>query len=188
MEFYTYIDWTLENTPRPFYVGKGCENRVRYPERNNKHRHVRNAHGFRREIVFTSGDEKECFAREVNLIAEYHTYVNDPLSSDVACNFTLGGEGVAGWHHRSDSKERIGNASRERMLDPSNRTRIAESLKGRERSVEHSVNISDGKRGKSNGLKGRKQSPETIQKRIETFKRTGCRKGIEPWNKKAQDS
>lgn len=152
MAFYTYIDWTLEASPRPFYVGKGNEARMRNPERNRKHRYVRSTFGYRREVVLVSNNETECFRKEVELIAEHHTFVNDEQASDVACNFTRGGEGVSGWH-------------------PSEKTRkqISETLAGRTRSIEHRENISNGKRGKSVG-RGRKQTQETVQKRVETMR------------------
>lgn len=96
--FHTYIDWTLEDTPRPFYVGKGNDGRTRNPERNQKHRHVRKKFGFRREIAFSSIDEKECFSEEIRLIRELHTYIHDEAADlEIACNFTHGGDGSSGW-------------------------------------------------------------------------------------------
>jgi hypothetical protein len=96
--FHTYIDWTTEDSPRPFYVGKGTEYRTRNPERNRKHRYVRKHFGHRREVVFTSEDSKACLDREIALVAEHHTYIGDPLASEISCNFTKGGEGSTGCH------------------------------------------------------------------------------------------
>jgi hypothetical protein len=141
----------LKNNPH-LYVGKGNEGRTRNPERNGKHRHVRKTYGLRREVVFTSDDENDCFRREIELVAEHHTYVHDPLAADVACNFTKGGEGVSGWHPSEETKRKT-----------------SETLKVHQRTSEHCANISTGKRDKSVG-RGRKQTPETVQKRIETMR------------------
>lgn len=107
----TYIDWTFEETPRPFYVGKGNKHRIRNPERNDKHRYVKKTYGYRREIVFTSDDEHECFSKEVKLVAEHHTYIHDPLASDIACNFTKGGEGASGAIRSAETKRRQRSAA-----------------------------------------------------------------------------
>lgn len=168
--FHTYIDWTLEETPRPFYVGKGNEGRMRKPERNNKHLHIVRTFGWRREIVVSSDDEAQCFRREIELIAEHHTYVHDSQASDIACNFTTGGEGVAGWHPTEQTRKKIGLGSIRTMSDPAMRQRISSTLTGRIRTAEHSANISRGKRGKSSGWSGRKQTPEHIANRIASRK------------------
>lgn len=106
--FHTYIDWTAENAPRPFYIGKGNEGRTRRPERNQKHKHVRNAFGYRREIVFSSHDERECLDHEVQLIQEHHTfYLDEFADKEIACNFTKGGDGTTGWVPTDEQKKNI---------------------------------------------------------------------------------
>jgi len=35
--FFVYVDWTTEETPRPFYVGKDVVARVRTKKRNRHH-------------------------------------------------------------------------------------------------------------------------------------------------------
>jgi len=129
MRFHTYIDWTLEEHPRPFYVGKGNEGRTRNPERNNKHKHVRKQYGFNREIVFTSDDERECLQKEVELIAEHHTFVNDELATEVACNFTLGGEGASGFKHSPEACETIKLAVIQRYTSSEERKKTSEITK-----------------------------------------------------------
>lgn len=106
--FHTYVDWTSEEVPRPFYVGKGNEYRTRNPERNQKHKHVRNKFGHRREIIFSSQDERECLKLEIQLIQEYHTfYLDDCADKDIACNFTKGGDGATGWVPTDSQKKNI---------------------------------------------------------------------------------
>lgn len=106
--FHTYIDWTAEGIPRAFYIGKGNEFRTRNPERNQKHKYVRKTFGLRREIVFSSVSEKECFEQEILLIKEHHTFYRDDLADkEIACNFTTGGEGAAGWVPTDEQKKNI---------------------------------------------------------------------------------
>lgn len=107
-ELYVYIDWTTEQAPRPFYVGKGDALRVKHKGRNKKHQSVSKKHGFNRTTVYTSHDEGDAFACEVRMIAEYHTYIGDPLASSIACNFTTGGEGVKGINKRSVHQHKDG--------------------------------------------------------------------------------
>jgi hypothetical protein len=106
--FHTYVDWTTEEIPRAFYVGKGNEFRTRNPERNQKHKHIRKTFGLRREVVFSSTSEKECFDQEILMIKEHHTFYHDDLADkEVACNFTIGGDGAAGWVPTDEQKKNI---------------------------------------------------------------------------------
>ena len=107
-KFYTYIDWTLEENPRAFYIGKGNDQRTRKPERNKKHKYVCNTYGFNREIIFCSNDEKNCLEYEVELIKEYHTfYLDEFADKEVACNFTKGGDGSSGWVPTEEQRKNI---------------------------------------------------------------------------------
>lgn len=106
--FHTYIDWTMEEIPRAFYIGKGNEFRTRKPQRNQKHKYVCKTYGFKREIVFSSVSEKECLEQEILLIKEHHTFYRDDLADkEIACNFTTGGEGAAGWVPTDEQKKNI---------------------------------------------------------------------------------
>jgi hypothetical protein len=98
--FYVYEDWTFEAVPRPFYVGKGNDDRIMGEERNQKHTHVVQKHGMVRRVVLATSNEVEAFSTEVRLIVERHTFIRDPLRSSIACNFTKGGDGVAGINER----------------------------------------------------------------------------------------
>jgi len=92
--FQVYVDWTLEECPRPFYVGKGNALRVLNLERNEYHTNVKRKHGLRREIVFETSSENEAYEREVKLIAELHTFINDVAWNGIGTNMTPGGEGI----------------------------------------------------------------------------------------------
>lgn len=95
-KYANYVDWTTDVMPRPFYVGKGVENRVNSLVRSDHHRAIVAKHGIRREIVFETDDEAECLTREAELVAEHHTYVYDVLYGGIGCNHTKGGEGNSG--------------------------------------------------------------------------------------------
>ena len=96
--YVVYVDYTTEENPRPFYVGKGSESRARSLKRNNKHSSIQQKFGIDRRIVSSTEHESDAFENEVKLISELHTFVNDPLSDEIACNMTLGGDGASGLH------------------------------------------------------------------------------------------
>ena len=92
--YQVYVDWTLETSPRPFYVGKGNVERVLNLERNDYHTNVKLKHGLRREVVMETLDEDEAYEREILIIASLHTFVNDPEWNGIGTNMTPGGEGI----------------------------------------------------------------------------------------------
>ena len=152
--YFTYIDWTLEEHPRPFYVGKGTKIRTRNPKRNNKHCHVSHTHGYRRDITFSSDDENACLTREIELIAEHHTYIHDPRASEIACNFTVGGEGASGYKQTQNHIEK--------------RMKAHKRVK---RNTEICANISSSKKGKSiKKQMTKRRSPNLSEKRLEQMR------------------
>jgi hypothetical protein len=104
--FFVYIDWTREENPRPFYVGKGDEGRVKLLERKNpRHRAISVAYGRRREVVFSTLDEQAAFDLEEELIARHKT--RGDLEGQWSANFTAGGGGVRGRKHDEETKKQI---------------------------------------------------------------------------------
>lgn len=90
--YHTYVDWTTDG--RPFYVGMGTDNRLsRRFGRNKHHTHVAKKHGLNRKIVATFPDRTGAVDLEVKLIADHHTFVDDPNYNGIGCNYTTGGEG-----------------------------------------------------------------------------------------------
>lgn len=128
-QFFVYVDWTTEETPRPFYVGKGNMARVAMLRRNIIHSRIAAKHGLRREIVLETHDEAAALVREQELIAELRTCVFAGLDCWGA-NLTMGGEGVAGLVHNDESR-RLMSAARKAafMRDPSLRERTATSVR-----------------------------------------------------------
>ena len=95
-QFHVYEDWTLENPPRCFYVGKGDSDRVIKLRRNGDHSVVTSQYGQNRVVVLSTYDEVEALNLERKLIAERHTYLKDPIYNGIGCNKTLGGQGNSG--------------------------------------------------------------------------------------------
>lgn len=132
--FFVYVDRT--NDGIPYYVGKGVLRRVRMPYRNGKHKYVSIQHGFNRSIEYETSDEFAAFDREQTLIKEYHTFVQDPEATSLACNYTLGGDGVSGLKWSSDSIEKVKiqwkgrNNRRGVKLPPETRQKMSENKLG----------------------------------------------------------
>ena len=150
--FYVYVDWTIEEVPRPFYVGKGNKNRIKQIIRNRYHTNISNKHGMKREIVLSTLDESSALELEKRLIKDYHTFIND--ESGWGANLTLGGEGTSGYKHNEQFRTMMSNRWRGKKKSEESRRKNSESHKGKTFS----------KRGKvpaiSAALKGRKFSDE----------------------------
>jgi len=96
MKFCVYVDYTKEEQPRAYYVGKGSPSRVLNVRRNRKHAAISAALGLDRRIVVSTDSEELAFSEERRLVSELHTFVADPLASDIASNMTTGGAGLSG--------------------------------------------------------------------------------------------
>ena len=165
--FYVYVDWTKEQIPRPFYVGKGLIHRVNVPfRRNSKHKNVAIKYGLDRRVVFESNDEKSSFDEEIRLISELHLYVGDPQHNEIACNFTVGGDGASGTIHSEQSRMNMSIAAKKRGISEEVRRKSIESRKKNGLSLATRQKLSD-------IGKGRHHSPETRAKMSESAKLRG---------------
>lgn len=119
--FFVYIDWTLENLPRAFYIGKGLLDRVQTQERNNDHwRNIAAKHGFRREVILATKDESYAFVQEILGILEHGTFCGS-TQHRWGANKTAGGEGCTGhrftWTEiQRDKKRGDNNASKRQVV------------------------------------------------------------------------
>jgi hypothetical protein len=174
MTFYVYEDWTTEELPRCFYVGKGLKNRLRYKVRNKKHAATSAKYGMLRIVVLETKDEQEAFDRERELIQYRQTYAH---KFEFGCNFTLGGEGTTG-----------------RIVSEEERENLRRCLTGIKRSEATKLLKSAQMTGSSNHRLGTKHTPETIERMRqaklgkvfseETRKKiSDKKKGKPPWNK-----
>ncbi len=148
--FYVYLDWTIEDLPRIFYVGKGQGLRIDNLRRNKFHQNIAAKYGHRREVLLSTKDEAFAYEMEVKLTALHHTYIHD---SDYVfgANLTIGGEGRTAKGFRQSDEVIAG---------------IRAKLQGRKRNPEeyaHLVGVSRPKEvgeAISKGLKGHSKSPE----------------------------
>lgn len=99
---YVYVDYRVDDG-RPFYVGKGYENRTRdFRNRNYAWKGIVEKHGVRRELIMGSFDNDFICEEEMRLIRELRTRVENG-----GANFTDGGEGSVGWHPSDETRAKI---------------------------------------------------------------------------------
>lgn len=145
MQWHVYEDWTLEEIPRCFYVGKGDDGRVLKIKRNPHHSLVSSDLGHRRTVVLTTSDENEALIVERELIQKRHTHPRDPEYNGIGCNRTLGGQGNSGRIVSEETKKRISEAKRgktsNKVWTQSERAATAARMsalhKGKKISTEH---------------------------------------------------
>lgn len=197
MKFKVYVDYTTEENPRPFYVGKGKEQRIRGIERNKLHTRIASKYGLDRRIVFETDDEVMAFDKERELIIEHDTYV---YGGGWGANFTLGGQGTSGakfpnrhgenhpmWgkRHSDESKRKNSESNRISCAGEKN------GMFGKHHSAETRKKIGDNQRGWHHTdetkakLADSARRIHTGRRRSETTRRkiSDARKGKPPWNK-----
>ena len=189
--FYVYVDWTLEESPRAFYVGKGQEERLKHLARNTYHSRISQKYGVKREILFSTWDESFAFEEEIRLIALHKTYFYE---NDFGANFTRGGEGSSGFVMDEESRK----ARSEKMtgvakgpFTEDHRQALRDAKIGVKLSEEHKMNIKASMRTSSrvghaiddetrnrisDSLRGHVQSIETRAKRSESLKKAWARR------------
>lgn len=161
--FFVYLDITLDE--RVFYVGKGLLHRVQLRERRNVHwKHIAVKHGWRREVVLATKDEKFAFDEEKRLIREHKTFYGAP---DYAwgANKTEGGEGATGYKHPLEMIEYFRQCStgRKHTSEAREKNRIAAT--GVPRSSETKAKLSAATSGEKHYMYGRSLSPEARAQR-----------------------
>lgn len=148
--YFVYIDWTCEEIPRPFYVGKGLLKRIGTKYRNKRHANVSMKYGVRREAIFATRDEAAAFDIEIKTIRDLRTFVGDPAWNGVGCNFTMGGDGASGSTHvvcdqtrALMSRKMTGNRNAVgRCRTSDERRKISEALRGHSVSMDTRAKIS----------------------------------------------
>jgi hypothetical protein len=113
-----YVDLTDELVP--FYAGKGTLNRLKNPQRNEKHRRISEKYGLNRVIVFESDDQFDVLSKEIEVIADAELNAYEHPDNCFACNFTRGGDGNVGGRPPKLGKH----------VDVRTREKIAKSLSG----------------------------------------------------------
>lgn len=196
-----YVDWTVEDPPRAFYVGKGQQARVKSVKRNVHHTRISEKHGIRRELVLETDDPTEAAAREVELIASLKTYVH-AADYVFGANHTAGDEGAPGRKYKptSEALKRQSEAQRGKkrgQQSPDHRAAISASLTGKSRLIHDAAafrekcsetqrrrmqdpelrkRTGDALRGKSSTNRGRKYTDEQRAARSRQLKEYWARK------------
>lgn len=99
--FYVYEHIRLD-TNEVFYVGKGKHDRALSEKNRNKHWHnIVNRCGFDYRIIVQNVDEATAFSIEKQIIKKYKEL------NCILANYTNGGEGVSGYKHTDESKQKM---------------------------------------------------------------------------------
>lgn len=109
-QWHVYEDWTLEEQPRCFYVGKGDDDRINKVQRNRYHADVVSLYGHERRVVFSTSDESQALLRERELIVQRHTHPKDECYNGIGCNRTFGGQGNSGRIVSDETRAKISQA------------------------------------------------------------------------------
>jgi len=168
--FYVYEDYTLEDSPRCFYVGKGTFQRVMnfsFKHRNSMHSCIALKYGICRRIVLIIENENEAYEFEIKRIYELKTFVQ---ASDYVwgANFTCGGAGIIGRKHDFETRARISNSLKGhrswnlgRKLSKETRRKLSEIHLGRKKSEETKLKMSLASLGKKMSDAARKKMSDS---------------------------
>lgn len=132
------------DTENIFYVGKGTARRVRQTSNRNPHWHriVKKCKGFEAIILHDALDEHTALALEVDEIKKLRK-LGVPL-----VNLTDGGDGVSGYRHSKEAKEKMSSSRKGRPapnkgVPPSDeaREKMRRVKLGRKLSAEHCAKL-----------------------------------------------
>ena len=181
--YYVYVDWTTEEFPRPFYVGKGNFNRTRRLCRNQFHGRIAKKYGLKREIIFESEDENLCLFKEIEAISSLKTFVNDENYNSIGCNFTIGGEGTSGHKYSEESRKILSESRKGIKFSQDHVEKIRIALKGRKIPDEVKEKMSRSHKGKKPAACdlniGKKRTEESKAKLSQKAKEREAKKRLE---------
>ena len=161
MDFYTYC--YLDENNKPYYIGKGCGNRIDAPHECSLPTKEK------RIFLKKSLTEEEAFRHEIYMI-----YVLGRKDLETGClvNRTCGGEGTSGWVMGKETKQKISEAATGRprpdmvgelnpMKNPETVQKVAKTKIGKPRDHQTRQKISQ-------SLTGRKNTTETKKRKSES--------------------
>ena len=138
-----------------FYVGKGTGGRAYNLDRGNFHNGVCKEYGCRVKIIKDGLTEEEAFKLERERIEDYVITFGygapiegyRDFSNNYLTNFTWGGEGVSGYKHSKESKQKMSEKKKGKKQSEETKRKRSESMKGKKHSEEHNKKISESKKG-----------------------------------------
>lgn len=154
---YVYLHITADEHI-PFYVGKGFGNRAYAKFRNKWWQNIVNKHGYYVEFIKTELTDEEAIILEIEMIAKIG---RRDQGKGTLVNLTDGGEGTS--NPSEETREKLRKNWTGRKHTEESKKKMSERASGKIKSESHRRSI---------GLAqtGRKQSPETVQKRADALK------------------
>lgn len=153
MDFYTYIYYDPTKGNEPFYVGKGKDNRAWFHQYGYSDNHLN-----RRIKKIINKGKQPIIGLYAGLDEEFALFLEEELIRHIGrrdlkqgplVNLTNGGDGVSGHIHTRETRKRMSEAARKRA-----RRSMSEEQKQKVAAVH----------------KGKKVSPETVAKRLQTMR------------------
>jgi group I intron endonuclease len=147
-----------------FYVGKGCGRRANQMSaekgRNKYHQRIVKKYGPENIVVKILKCESDDHAKKMEILM-----ISSLRRMGVTLtNMTDGGEGVVGFKHSEDAKERIRKFHKGWRLPPEAIERMRVTKSGIKLSDEHKAKIGAGQKGRISPMLGKQHSTETKEK------------------------
>jgi hypothetical protein len=149
MQYYTYAYLREDGTP--YYIGKGKDNRAH----RRRYKGIKPPKDKNRILILKNNlNEEQAFKHEKYMIS---VFGRKDLSTGILHNRTDGGEGLSGFTHSEETKQKM----MKKTVSENSRKKISNALKGRTISEEHRRKLSDAQKGEKSHSYGKTPSAET---------------------------
>jgi hypothetical protein len=142
-EYYVYAYLREDGTP--YYIGKGKGDRAYH---RTKYELIVLPAIDRIEIILQNLTEEQAFSNERDYIAWFGRL---DINTGTLENRTDGGEGISGYKHTKEVKEKLRQHSTGRYYSEETRKKISDNTKGKKRTEEQKKRISESQKGISKG-------------------------------------
>lgn len=168
---YLYRHIRLDNN-EVFYIGIGSDSKGYYKRaKSHKYRNyywnnIVNKTNYEIEILLDDLDKSKAIEKEIEFIS---LYGRKDLGLGTLVNMTAGGDGLNGFKHSKEAKDKISNFQKNRVISEETKKKISESKIGKKRGVIHTE---ESKKRISEAMKKRVISDETrLKMSLATTKR-----------------